>query len=434
MIPLEKPGVFIVFTKELIFRIIYYMSNLSIFSPPSNCERPYTVSEINDGVTAIIESHNTLIWIEGEISNWKSASSGHCYFKLKDSESQIPAVLWGTTFSKLSFIPEDGMAVTAICSLRVYRKAGYYQLEVHQMKPAGDGALYLAFEKLKKKLEAEGLFDTSHKKKLPETVETLGIITSKAGAVLHDIIKVASSRAPQTDILLRSVSVQGANAAKEIAVAIADMNEYGIADIIILGRGGGSIEDLCAFNDEIVVRAIYNSEIPVISAVGHETDFTLSDFVADVRAPTPSAAAEIALPDTVETKRYFNELIKRFSASANNFFQSVYNRYNSFLHSYAMRKPLQMLADARQDIDSINGRVTGAICDVLRKKMDMFSMKAAQLHALNPLAVLSRGYSVVTDSYGVTIRDSSKLHKGDTVTIKFYSGSASAVISNTTKK
>ncbi len=403
------------------------------FLPPQVCEKPYTVSEINDGIATLLESGNTLVWVEAEISNFKSASSGHYYLRLKDEQSQVPAVMWRSIAAKHSFEPEDGMAVTVIASLRVYRKGGYYQLDIRRMQPSGIGALYAAFEKIRKKLEAEGLFDTAHKKKLPESVKTLGVITAKTGAAIRDICRVVATRAPQTDILLRAVPVQGESAPPAIASAIREMNEYGGVDCIILGRGGGSIEDLWAFNDEKVVRAIFASNIPVISAVGHEIDFTLSDFTADVRAPTPSAAAEIAVPDGQENRRYFEEIAKRFSSVTQYYFAGVNNTYNTIIRNPAFKKALYFISDARQQLDILRERKIRTIGYTLKNFRTRLSKDAAQLQALSPLAVLSRGYSAVTKSDDTPIKDSSQLKKGELIQIRFYKGKASADIIETDK-
>ncbi|MFC1476654.1 exodeoxyribonuclease VII large subunit [Fibrobacterota bacterium] len=396
------------------------------FLPPHECERPYTVSQINEGIAFALESENTLVWAEAEISNFKCASSGHFYFRLKDNNSQIPAVMWRSTAAKHPFEPEDGMAVTVIASVRVYRKGGYYQLDVHKMHSIGVGALFAAFEKLRGKLKEEGLFDPEYKKPLPETVERLGVITAKTGAAIRDIIKVVSKRAPQTDILLRSTPVQGNEAPLEIVAAIKEINEYAQCDCIILGRGGGSVEDLWAFNDERVVRAIFASETPIISAVGHEIDFTLSDFVADVRAPTPSAAAEIAVADERENRRYFEEITKRFSSLMQYYFTSIYDAYKVTVQHPVFKKALYLVSEARQQCDMINERSIRAIVYIVKNYKAQLSKHAAQLQALSPLAVLSRGYSAVSKEDCTLVKDSSQLQKGENIHIQFYKGKATA--------
>ncbi len=399
------------------------------FLPPAGCSRPYTISEINEGIAAIIESSNTLVWIEGEISNWKGGgASGHCYFRLKDSNSQVPAVLWRTSAAQLTFKPEDGIAVLAIASIRVYAKGGYYQLDVHRMQPLGAGALFLAYEKLKKRLESEGLFDTSFKKPLPSSVKTLGVITSAQGAVIRDIARVVLSRAQQTDILLIDVPVQGEKAAPEIAKAIRRMNDYGKVDCIIVGRGGGSIEDLWAFNEEIVARAIFDSTIPVISAVGHETDFTIADFVADVRAATPSAAAEIAIRDSREDKTDYEKIMQRFTNASRRYFLDVKNCFDNVTHDSAWRIPVSMLRDAIQSLDFAGDQFSGSMHHYLENATARVRTAGARLNALSPLAVLSRGYAVVSKSSGESVRDAAALEVDETVTITFSKGSATAKI------
>lgn len=398
------------------------------FTPPAKSERPYTISEINEGIATLIESANPLVWVEGEISNWKPSSSGHCYFRMKDQDSQIPAVLWKTTAAQLTFKPQDGMAVLAIASIRVYKKGGYYQLDVHRIQPMGTGALHVAFEKLKRKLEHEGLFDLSFKKPLPQTVNTLGVVTSKHGAAIRDIIKVISSRAPQTDIVLIDVSVQGERAAAEIANAIRAMNVFGNVDCIIVGRGGGSIEDLWAFNEEIVARAIFDSLIPIVSAVGHEIDFTIADFVADVRAPTPSAAAEMAVADSRENRHYFDMCSDRFTKTARRYFSDIQMQYSRLISSSNFKIPFRMLMDRLQQHDENEMRCRRNIELFLERAVSKFTSAGVKLNALSPLAVLSRGYSVVSDKYGKSICDTKQITIGSPVKVQFFKGKAVAEI------
>ena len=404
------------------------MNSSFSFLPPKECERPYTITEINDGVARLIESGNTLVWVEAEVSNFRRASSGHCYFKLKDDQCQVSAIIWRSTYAKFDFEPEDGMAVTAVASLRVYKKNGTYQLDVHRMQPAGIGALFAAFEKLKKKLEKEGLFDTAHKKPLPKTVATLGVITAKGGAAVRDIIKVIAKRSPQTTIVLHDVPVQGEHAPARLAAAVENMNAYGTVDCIIIGRGGGSVEDLWAFNDEGLARTIFASDIPVISAVGHEIDFTIADFVADVRAPTPSAAAEMVVPDQQENRRYFDGLRQRFTTSVLRYFTGIFDTYRRIATSTAMRKPVRMIEDARQEIDEARERQMRALAHLYEKRKRSLRHAAAQLQALSPLAVLSRGYSVVEGANGKAVKDAAQLSPNERVALRFHKGRASAEV------
>ncbi|MDR2591410.1 MAG: exodeoxyribonuclease VII large subunit [Chitinispirillales bacterium] len=398
------------------------------FLTPQESSKPYTVSEINSGIAQILEERNTLVWVEGELSGWKRYSSGHCYFKLKDERSQIPGVMWKSAAVKLNFNPSDGMAVFAIASIGVYEKAGYYQLSVHRLMPAGAGAQSLAFERLKAKLLKEGLFDEARKRPLPRSVSTLGVVTSKNGAALWDIVRVAAKRAPQTDIVVADTPVQGDTAAEKIARAIRMMNDFGGIDVMIVGRGGGSAEDLSAFNEEAVARAIYDSEIPIISAVGHEIDFTIADFVADARAPTPSAAAEAALPDTADGRRYFEQCSSRFAVGINRYFAEINGRVNDIKYSKALTRPLRMLAEAERSLDEAGGRICQSIKSMITTSDMRLISVAGRLNSLSPLAVLGRGYCVVTDGGGTTVKSVSGVEVGDIVSIRLVDGTAGAEI------
>jgi exodeoxyribonuclease VII large subunit len=404
------------------------MSENFTFLQPSQSDRPYTISEINEGVALAIESGNTLVWVEGEISNWKPSGSGHCYFKLKDAQSQIPSVMWRNCVEQLSFRPEDGMAVMAIASIRVYQKGGYYQLDIHRLQPIGSGALAAAFEKLKAKLEKEGLFETSRKRPLPQSIRRIGVVSSKHGAAIRDIVRVVASRAPQTDIILVDSAVQGEKAPLEIAAGIKLLNECGNVDCIIVGRGGGSVEDLWAFNDEIVARAIYESKIPVISAVGHEIDFTISDFVADVRAATPSAAAEIAVPDCEENRRYFEICSDRFSKLISGYFEDIDSRYKTALSRSALKRPAQMIFNGRQMNDDLQERCNKNFKFLFHKLTSRFSSACSRLDSLSPLSVFARGYSIVSLPDGNVIKQARQLSVNDEVIMKFCEGSAKGKI------
>jgi exodeoxyribonuclease VII large subunit len=404
------------------------MSESFQFLAPQKAEKPYSISEINEGIHRIIESGNTLVWVEGELSNFKQASSGHCYFRLKDEASQIPAVIWKPTAAGLKFEPKDGMQVLVIASIRVYQKGGYYQLDIHRMQPAGLGALYAAFLALKEKLEKEGLFDAARKKPLPETVDTLGVITSKRGAALFDIAKVVRSRSPRTNIIVIDVPVQGDAAPQKIAQAIRDMNRYARVDCIIVGRGGGSIEDLWAFNDESVARAIAASEIPVISAVGHEIDFTIADFAADVRAPTPSAAAEMAVRDDRESNRYFLSLCRRLYGDFNRYYSDARQAFDGFSARPAWRRPSRLLLDESQTLDGLRERQARAIGVFFEKSRRHMADTALRLNSLSPLGVMGRGYSIVSDKNGTTVKNASQLSPADRIRIYFHKGRADAEV------
>jgi exodeoxyribonuclease VII large subunit len=404
------------------------------FLPPMRAERPYTVTEVNEGISLVLESVNMLLWIEGEISNYKVSTNGHAYLRLKDAQSQIPAVIWRQSLSRLRFSPEEGMAVFAIATVKVYRSGGYYQLDIHRLEPRGKGAILLAFEQLKKKLEQRGLFDPAHKRELPESIGRIGVVTSKQGAAIRDIVRVVSSRAPETDIVLVDVPVQGESAAPKIAAAIRDLNAYGKVDCIIVGRGGGSVEDLQPFNEEVVAQAIYDSEIPVISAVGHEIDFTIADFVADVRAPTPSAAAEIASPDRAESRRYLDACKSRFSMSATRRFMECRECYESCLAGRAIRRPLQLILDSQQKLDDHADRCSRLFAESLRNAVTKVSGASGRLQALSPLAVLSRGYSVVSTEDGKAVRSAEQIAEGEKVLLRFHKGKATARVETVEKE
>jgi exodeoxyribonuclease VII large subunit len=410
------------------------MSEAFQFLAPQKADRPYSISEINEGVSRIIESGNTLVWVEGELSNFKQASSGHCYLRLKDETSQVPAVIWKQTAAGLKFAPVDGMQVLVIASIRVYQKGGYYQLDIHRMQPAGLGALFAAFTALKEKLEKEGLFDAARKRQIPATVDTLGVITSKRGAALFDIVKVVRSRSPRTTIVVIDVPVQGDAAPPAIVQALADMNRHAKADVIIVGRGGGSIEDLWAFNDESVVRAIAASEIPVISAVGHEIDFTIADFAADVRAPTPSAAAEMAVRNDRESSRYFLSLCRRLHGDFSRYYSDARQTFDGLAGRPAWRRPSRLVLDASETSCYLRDRSARALRVFFEKSRQHVKAAALQLNALSPLSVMSRGYSVVSDKKGETVKNSGSLSVGDPIKLYFHRGSAGAKVTEINSK
>lgn len=390
---------------------------------PDNRE-VFTVSQINHSVKELLEGQLVPVWIEGEISNWNPHSSGHCYFSLKDETSQIRAVIWRSCRSSISFQPEDGMKVLAYGSVKVFDRGGTYQFTILNMQPSGAGAMQLAFEQLKKKLAGEGLFDADRKKPLPEDPSVIGVVTSETGAAVRDIVQVLQRRSPSVEIILNPVKVQGEGAASEIAGAIAEFNQYGRPDILIVGRGGGSAEDLWAFNEETVARAIAESAIPVISAVGHEIDFTIADFVADLRAPTPSAAAELAVSDRREQTTSLKIVAGRFIFAFSSYFQEkrdVLEDLNYRLHLYA---PDDMIHQHAQHIDEQAYRLDMLMRQNTEKKRARFERLAAVLHGLSPLNTFSRGYSVVrkTDNKKV-VRSIKDIQIGDNVDVYIKDGS-----------
>ncbi|NOY60776.1 MAG: exodeoxyribonuclease VII large subunit, partial [Calditrichaeota bacterium] len=313
----------------------------------------YSVAEITQEIKILLESAIPAIWVQGEISNFVHHSSGHNYFSLKDKETQISAVIWRSRNSSLFFTPKNGMKVLAFGAIRVYEKRGTYQLDVQKMIPAGIGELQMAFEQLKQKLKEEGLFDPEFKKSIPELPEKIGIVTSPTGAAVHDLIQVLQRRFPGVEIFLRPAKVQGEGAAQDIARAIEEFNEFGQVDVLIVGRGGGSLEDLWAFNEEVVVRAIFASKIPIISAVGHEIDFTISDFVADLRAPTPSAAAELVVPLAEDLLSRVKNLQKDSFVSVLRRLAELRESLENLRLSYGFRRPVDLILQHRQRLDEL---------------------------------------------------------------------------------
>ena len=370
------------------------------------------------------------VCVRGELSNYKIYPSGHHYFTLKDSESSIRCVMFKSSASKLRFRPESGMGVTAFGRVSVYPRDGAYQLYCSGLMPEGTGDLQVAFEQLKKKLDEEGLFDRTHKKPLPRYPERIAIITSSAGAAVHDIIRILGHRWPLTKVLLLPVRVQGTEAPPEIVGAIRYANEFKVADVIITGRGGGSIEDLWAFNDERVARAIYASEIPVISAVGHEPDVTISDYVADVRASTPSNAAELAVPDINEfTEGLHSYEIRSRQAMAKKL-AALRTKLDSISGKRVMQDPAASIDNRRIELDRSRDRLVSAQEHILSEKKHEFVRLTAALDAMSPLKVLSRGYSITTGSGGKNIKSVNEIHAGDKLTVRLADGTAECTVDN----
>ncbi len=362
-----------------------------------NIRDTLTVSELNGYIKRIFDSDRTLssVSVKGEISNFTYHRSGHLYFTLKDEEGQIKSVMFRSSAGRLKFMPENGMRVVVHGSVAVYQRDGTYQIYVNTMEPDGVGALYLAYEQLKEKLYKEGLFDELHKKALPEYPERIGVITSPTGAAVRDIINVLGRRFPIAKIYLYPSLVQGEVAVENLIAALDYFEKTKLADVIIIGRGGGSIEDLWAFNEECVALAVSRSEIPVISAVGHETDFTICDFVADMRAPTPSAAAEIAVPDRREQLYYVNGLSQRLSESMFDRISQGKLYIDTLLRLPILKNPLSFVENGRQTLDSLLNRLLFAQKNIIAEKTVSFASYCSKLDALSPLKVLSRGYAAV---------------------------------------
>jgi exodeoxyribonuclease VII large subunit len=381
----------------------------------------YSVSEITQLIRDILEDSFPAIWIEGEVSNYRPHHSGHLYFTLKDPSSQISCVMWRSRAASVPVDLEDGIKIKILGNIRVYEKAGRYQLDVLTIQPTGMGELQILFEQLKRKLLEEGLFESTQKKPLPKFPQTIGIITSPTGAAIRDIISVLDRRAPSVQILLRGVKVQGDGAAREIADAVNDFNDYAQADVIILGRGGGSFEDLWPFNEEVVARAIFESRIPIISAVGHEIDFTISDFVADVRAATPSAAAEIVVLSDDEIR----EFLKLSHQNIVNILAERINLHRSQLHglsrAHAFRRPESLVRQYTQRVDELSHRMGLASENYLRSKNENIIKLSDHFSSLNPDNVLKRGYSM-TIKDGLLVKSINNVDEGDKISIKLMDG------------
>lgn len=393
-------------------------------------ENVLTVSELNGLVKEVFESIPVFssVRIRGEISNFKRyQQSGHCYFTLKDESSAIKAVMFKSSALHLKFNPADGMRVVARGRLSVFERDGVYQLYATSLEPDGLGALYVAFEALKKKLEAEGLFDPSRKRPLPKYPKTVGVITSPSGAAVRDIINVTGRRFPMAEIKLFPALVQGDGAEEELIAGIEFFNDRAPVDVIIIGRGGGSIEDLWAFNGERLARTVAASAIPVISAVGHETDFTICDFVADKRAPTPSAAAELALPDTAELKRYLTALSSAMARSVDMKLRVGRQRLDALAGKRVLRSPDSFLDYRREQLDRMEERLTNACKSALDRKKSRLQLLGGKLNALSPLSVMSRGFGVAFDDKGELMTSASGFTKGKKFTLKLSDGTVNAV-------
>ncbi len=380
-----------------------------------------TVSDITRQIKFSLETKFPRVWVQGEISNFKQHTSGHLYFTLKDEGAQISGVMWRSRVASLPLLPEDGMKVIARGSITVYPPRGNYQIDCDQIQPVGVGELQLAFERLKKKLADEGLFDPAHKKPIPEYPERIGIITSITGAALQDIRSVLARRFPAIELILSPVRVQGAGAAEEIAAAIADMNEYGNVDVVIVGRGGGSLEDLWPFNEEMVARAIYNSNIPVISAVGHEIDFSIADFVADLRAPTPSAAAELAVKDRSELIEVLRNMWYTVRRAVEEKVGMLSDSVRSLTSSHALNRPKDLLREASQRTDELERGLVNAFSHSLAMAGERHRSLRRRLESLSPPAVLARGYTIVRKG-GNVVTSARALRSGDAATIQFHDG------------
>ncbi|MBM7701586.1 exodeoxyribonuclease VII large subunit [Metabacillus iocasae] len=421
-----------------------------------------------------VDPHLQDIWIKGEISNFKLHSRGHMYFTLKDENARIQAVMFAGQNRQLTFRPEEGMKVLIRGEISVYEPSGNYQMYVKEMQPDGVGSLYLAYEQLKAKLEQEGLFSSIHKKSIPTYPTHVGVITSQTGAAIRDIMTTLKRRYPIAKVIVIPALVQGVHAAPSIVQAIEKANELGQLDVLIVGRGGGSIEELWAFNEESVARAIFKSTIPIISAVGHETDFTIADFVADLRAPTPTGAAELAVPHITEVKERLSQRNIRMQRAMKEMMTLQSKRLERMKQSYAFRYPQKLVEQKEQQLDQLMDRLyreskrylqlkrtqyeqqTGLLMrnhpkkkveqarekhqtltkdlqrdmhTILKQKQLLFSSTASKLHALSPLKTMERGYSLVYNHEQALIKTTKQVSKGDTVTVRLSDGQLQCKVS-----
>lgn len=390
---------------------------------------PITVEELNKYIKQKIDGDEFLnnIYVKGEISNFKLHYTGHMYFTLKDDKSLIKCIMFRSYTPHLSFSPKDGMKVIILGNVSVFERDGVYQIYCKAMKQDGIGTLFEAYEKLKKQLKDEGLFEEAHKKPIPQFPRTIGVLTASTGAVIRDIINVSTRRNPNVHIRLLPVAVQGPTSAKQIVDGIERMNNEQLADVIILGRGGGSLEDLWSFNEEKVARAIYKSEIPIISAVGHETDFSISDFVADLRAPTPSAAAELAVPNMEEVKNTMKSYEHRYRIALTKKVELMKLRYEKCIQRRGFSNPLQRINESLVTLDMLTKQNISNINRILTNKMTQFTKNVTKLDALSPLKTLSRGYTI-TEKNGKIVKTAEELKSEDIITLRFIDSSKQAKI------
>ncbi|MFR0922885.1 MAG: exodeoxyribonuclease VII large subunit [Clostridia bacterium] len=388
-----------------------------------------SVTELNSYIKNKIADDEYLnnVLIKGEISNFKNHYTGHMYFTLKDENSLIKCVMFKTYAQKLGFMPKDGMKVFVLGGVSVFERDGVYQIYVKVMQEDGVGILYKKYEELKQRLEEEGYFDEEHKKRIPQMPKIIGVLTSQTGSVIRDIINVSTRRNPNVNIRLFPVPVQGEGAAEKIAEGIKFMNENKLADVLILARGGGSLEDLWPFNEEIVAHAIYNSEIPIISAVGHETDFSISDFVADLRAPTPSAAAELAVPDIYEVKQKINTYQNRLRLTLIKKVEIMKLRYEKCMSSRVFKEPLRNINDNYLKIDAYIKKLENSIKTKQKEEKTKYIELISKLDTLSPLKTLTRGYSLVEENDKI-IKSAKDVKTGDKINIRFVDGTKQAEI------
>ena len=390
----------------------------------------YTVSQVNQYIKALLDRDRelTALYVRGEISNYKAYPSGHHYFSLKDGEGAIRCVMFKREAMSLRFRPENGMKVIAFGRVAVFPRDGQYQLYCTSLTPEGVGDLHLAFEQLKQKLYAEGLFDPAHKKPIPKFPKRIALITSSAGAAVRDMLRILGARWPMAEVFLLPVRVQGAEAPGEICAAIAWANQHQVADLIITGRGGGSMEDLWAFNDENVARTIYHSAIPVISAVGHEPDVTIADFVADLRAATPSNAAELAVPDQNEVAVWLHQMEGRLAQVMGRKLESARKDLDRAARCRALQDPMNYVDDKRMVLDYQREKLAAGLNAALNRERQRFGQLASKLDALSPLKVLGRGYAIPRKADGGVVRSVTDVAPGDPLKLRVADGEISCQV------
>lgn len=401
-----------------------------MINPEFTKPRIISVSQLNYYVKSLLDNdpHLSSVFVTGEISNLTDHyRSGHIYFSLKDKNSVVRAVMFAGNARNLKFKPEEGMKVIALCRVSLYEATGGYQIYVEDMQPDGIGALTIAFEQLKKKLEEKGIFSDEHKKPIPKFAKTVGVITSPTGAAVQDIRNILTRRFPGVDIVICPVLVQGAGAPAQLINAVNLFNEYDCADVIIIGRGGGSIEDLWAFNDENLAYAIYASNIPVISAVGHETDFTICDFVSDLRAPTPSAAAELAVPDIKELRSYYNSQRQYLSSMIDNKITGFYKNLSDCKSTLTKHAPEKRLELIYSKLDNLSSRAAFCVKNVFERNSQAVKKLGAKLESLNPVSVLQRGYSIA-EKDGKLVNSVKELKLNDTLKITLKDGTVTTKV------
>ena len=391
---------------------------------------PITVTDLNKYIKGRIDNDEMLnnVLVKGEISNFKNHYTGHMYFTLKDENSLIKCVMFKTYTTHLSFMPKDGMKVIILGGVSVFERDGVYQIYAKAMKEDGLGNLYVAYEELKNKLSNEGLFDEKYKKPIPFMPKTIGVLTSNTGAVIRDIINVSTRRNPNVNIRLYPVPVQGSGAGEKIAEGIEFMNKNKLADVLIIGRGGGSIEDLWPFNEEVVARAIFNSKIPIISAVGHETDFTIADFVADLRAPTPSAAAELAVANIDDVRENLRAYNNRYKVSLKKKIELMKMSYEKCMTRQAFKNPTQKINEQYILIDMKVKSLQNSILLKIKEDKTKFVKEVAKLDALSPLKTLTRGYSIISKQDGRIAKEVKDLSQGEKVSIRLSDGKVDAQV------